>query len=217
MKTLSIACVVIAIVSFGFLYARGKEQKMEKSKTAQPGKTAEGVFAAGCFWCTEADFEKVDGVIEALSGYTGGRVANPTYQQVSAGGTGHLEAVKVIYDPSKITYAQLLQVFWRHVNPTDAGGQFVDRGSQYRPAIFYHDDEQKMIAEEVIAEIESSEIWAAPIVTQLKPFRVFFKAEEYHQNYYKRNPYQGYCQVVITPKVAKIRKLYVERLKPERL
>jgi peptide methionine sulfoxide reductase msrA/msrB len=188
MKTLSIACVVIAIVSFGFLYARGKEQKMEKSKTAQPGKTAEGVFAAGCFWCTEADFEKVDGVIEALSGYTGGRVANPTYQQVSAGGTGHLEAVKVIYDPSKITYVQLLQVFWRHVNPTDAGGQFVDRGPQYRSAIFYANDQERQLAEASKEALGAGRRFEKPIVTEILLLGAFYPAEDYHQDYYQKNP-----------------------------
>ena len=124
---------------------------------------------------------------------------------------------RITFDPQVITYRDLLQVFFTIHDPTTLNRQGADVGTQYRSAIFYHDDEQKMIAEEVIAEIESSEIWAAPIVTQLKPFRVFFKAEEYHQNYYKRNPYQGYCQVVIAPKVAKFRKLYVERLKPEGL
>ena len=188
MKALSIACVVIAIVSFGFLYARGKEQKMEKTESPLPEKTAEAVFAGGCFWCTESDFEKVDGVIEALSGFTGGREANPTYQQVSAGGTDHLEAVKVIYDPSKITYAQLLQVFWRHVNPTDAGGQFVDRGPQYRSAIFYANDQERQLAEASKEALGAGRRFEKPIVTEILPLGTFYPAEDYHQDYYQKNP-----------------------------
>jgi peptide methionine sulfoxide reductase msrA/msrB len=177
-------------VSFGFLYARGKEQKMEKTKSPLPEKTAEAVFAGGCFWCTESDFEKVDGVIEALSGYTGGREANPTYQQVSAGGTGHLEAVKVIYDPSKITYAQLLQVFWRHVNPTDAGGQFVDRGPQYRSAIFYANDQERQLAEASKEALGAGRRFEKPIVTEILPLGTFYPAEDYHQDYYQKNPFR---------------------------
>jgi peptide methionine sulfoxide reductase msrA/msrB len=188
MKALSIACVVIAIVSFGFLYARGKEQKMEKTESPLPEKIAEAVFAGGCFWCTESDFEKVDGVIEALSGYTGGREANPTYQQVAAGATGHLEAVKVIYDPSKITYAQLLQVFWRHVNPTDAGGQFVDRGPQYRSAIFYANDQERQLAEASKEALGAGRRFEKPIVTEILPLGTFYPAEDYHQDYYQKNP-----------------------------
>ena len=188
MKALLIACVVIAIVSFGFLYARGKEQKMDKGKSDPSGKTAETVFAGGCFWCTESDFEKVEGVIEAVSGYTGGPLANPTYEQVSAGGTGHLEAVKVIYDPSKITHEQLLQVFWRHVNPTDGGGQFVDRGAQYRSAIFYANDQERQLAEASKEALRAGGRFDKPIATEILPLGTFYPAEDYHQDYYKKNP-----------------------------
>jgi peptide methionine sulfoxide reductase msrA/msrB len=149
-------------------------------------KTA--TFAGGCFWCVESDFEKVDGVVEAVSGYTGGQEPDPTYQEVSAGGTGHAEAVQVRYDPDKITYKELLDVFWRHVDPTDAGGQFVDRGSQYRPAIFYHDEEQKRIAEESKAELDKSGRFSKPIATEIVPLSEFYSAEEYHQDYYDKNP-----------------------------
>jgi peptide methionine sulfoxide reductase msrA/msrB len=187
MKALFIAFVAIAVVSFGFLYARGKEQKMDKAKSDPPGKTAEAVFAGGCFWCTESDFEKVEGVIEAVSGYTGGPLANPTYEQVSAGGTGHLEAVKVIYDPSKITYEQLLQVFWRHVNPTDGGGQFVDRGAQYRSAIFYSNDQERQLAEASKKALGAGGRFDKPIVTEILPLGPFYAAEDYHQDYYKKN------------------------------
>ncbi|MGD9236877.1 MAG: peptide-methionine (S)-S-oxide reductase MsrA [Desulfobacterales bacterium] len=149
-------------------------------------KTA--TFAGGCFWCVESDFEKVDGVIEAVSGYTGGDVASPTYKQVSAGGTGHTEAIQVTYDPDKISYKELLDILWRHIDPTDAGGQFVDRGSQYRPAIFYHDEEQKRIAEESRAALEKSGRFNRPIATEIVPLTRFYPAEDYHQDYYKKNP-----------------------------
>jgi len=146
------------------------------------------VFAGGCFWCTESDFEKVDGVIEAVSGYTGGHVPNPAYEQVSSGGTGHVEAVKVIYDPEKISYQQLLEVFWHKIDPTDAGGQFCDKGSQYRSVIFYADDHERMLAEASKEKLRSSSVFQKPIVTDILPLGTFYPAEEYHQNYYKKNP-----------------------------
>ena len=149
-------------------------------------KTA--TFAGGCFWCVESDFEKVDGVVEAVSGYTGGDEPNPTYKQVAAGRTGHTEAIQVHYDPDIITYKELLDVFWRHMDPTDAGGQFVDRGSQYRSAIFYHDEEQKRLAEESKAELDKSGRFSKPVVTEIVPLTEFYKAEDYHQDYYKKSP-----------------------------
>jgi peptide methionine sulfoxide reductase msrA/msrB len=188
MKDLLIACIIIAGVIFGYNQARSTEEKMQKAKVVPPEKTAEAVFAGGCFWCTESDFEKVGGVLDAVSGYTGGKVTNPTYEQVSAGGTGHIEAVKVVYDPSRITYEQLLQVFWRHVNPTDAGGQFVDRGAQYRSAIFYGNEEERLLADKSKKELEASGHFDQPIVTDILPLRTFYPAEDYHQDYYKKNP-----------------------------
>ncbi len=142
-------------------------------------------FAGGCFWCTESDFEKVAGVAEVISGYTGGHKENPTYEEVSAGGTGHVEAVQVLYDPKKVSYKDLLDVFWRHVDPTDAGGQFVDRGQQYRSAIFYQDEEEKHLAEESKKELEASRRFDKPIVTEILALDGFYKAEDYHQDYYK--------------------------------
>ncbi|MCU0586901.1 MAG: peptide-methionine (S)-S-oxide reductase MsrA [Syntrophobacteraceae bacterium] len=151
-------------------------------------------FGGGCFWCIEADFEKLDGVKEVISGYTGGQSKNPSYEEVSKGHTGHAEAVQVIYDPARVTYAQLLDHFWRHVDPTDAGGQFVDRGSQYRAAIFYHDEEQKRAAEESKLELERSGRFNKPVVTQIVAFTEFYPAEDYHQDYHRKNPvrYQLY-------------------------
>jgi len=156
-------------------------------KAAQT-QTAVATFAGGCFWCVEADFEKVEGVREAISGFAGGRESNPAYKDVAAGKTGHVEAVQVIFDPAKISYSALLEVFWKHVDPTDQGGQFVDRGRQYRSVIFYHDDEQKQLAEESRDSLESSGIFSASIVTEIRPLQSFFKAEDDHQDYYRNHP-----------------------------
>ncbi len=151
-------------------------------------------FAGGCFWCTESDFKKVDGVVEVISGYTGGDKDNPTYEEVCSGRTGHYEAVQVVYDPEKISYRGLLEIFWRHIDPTDAGGQFVDRGSQYRSAIFTHDENQKQAAEESKRALAAADVFRRPIVTEILPLDRFYKAEEYHQDYSKKSPtrYQMY-------------------------
>ncbi len=147
-------------------------------------------FAGGCFWCMEPPFEKLDGVKEVISGYTGGNIANPTYKQVSAGKTGHLESVQITYDPKKISYNELLDVFWRQINPTDAGGQFVDRGEQYRSAIFYHNEKQKQLAELSKNTLENLNIFGSPIVTEILPASEFYPAEDYHQDYYKKRPFR---------------------------
>jgi peptide methionine sulfoxide reductase msrA/msrB len=144
-------------------------------------------FAGGCFWCSEADFEKAEGVVEAVSGYTGGKSENPTYEEVSSGRSGHLEAVQVLYDPAKISYQQLLDVFWRHVDPTDPGGQFADRGPQYRTAIFYHDEDQRRLAEESKKQLDASGRFKKPVATEIVPLGKFYPAEGYHQDYYKKN------------------------------
>lgn len=151
-------------------------------------KTEKATFAGGCFWCMEPPFEKLDGVTEVISGYTGGKKVNPTYEDVSYGGTGHLESVQIIYDPSKITYSELLDVFWKQIDPTDPNGQFVDRGLQYRSAIFYHNDEQKSLAEKSKEELDKSGRFNKPIVTEIIEASTFYKAEDYHQDYYKKNP-----------------------------
>jgi peptide methionine sulfoxide reductase msrA/msrB len=178
------------MVLFGFEYTKNqnKVEAMEMGKKYNDKNLNRATFAGGCFWCTESDFEKIDGVVEVISGYTGGDEENPTYEQVSSGRTGHYEAIQVIYDPAKVTYAELLDVFWRHVDPTDAGGQFADRGPQYRPAIFTHDDEQKMLAEKSKAEMDKSGAFKRPIVSEIIPLKKFYAAEEYHQDYYKKNP-----------------------------
>jgi len=144
-------------------------------------------FAGGCFWCMEAPFEKLDGVYKVVSGYTGGHTENPTYEEVSAGGTGHAEAIQVTYDPEKISYEELLDVFWRQIDPTDAGGSFVDRGSQYRSAIFCHNDEQKKLAEASRSQLSASGRFEQPIVTEIEGLDTFYPAEDYHQDYYKKH------------------------------
>jgi len=164
------------------------DKNTKESIEMKPLQTQMAVFAGGCFWCTESDFEKVDGVVEAISGYTGGHVSNPTYKQVSAGGTGHVEAVKVIYDPEKIDYEGLLEIFWRSINPTDPGGQFVDRGSQYRSVIFYADSTQQRQAKASKEKLAASAIFDQSIATDILPLGKFYEAEGYHQNYYKKNP-----------------------------
>jgi len=144
-------------------------------------------FAGGCFWCTEADFEKLHGVKEAVSGYTGGSTEHPSYEEVSSGATGHVESVQVYYDPQKITYEELLDYFWQHIDPTDPGGQFVDRGEQYRSVIFYHHEKQKELAEASKQALSESGIFEKPIVTEILPLTAFYKAEEYHQDYYQKS------------------------------
>lgn len=151
------------------------------------GGTAVAIFAGGCFWCTEADFDKVPGVISTTSGYTGGTVANPSYEQVSAGGTGHYEAVRVVYDPKRVSYAQLVERFWPTIDPTDAGGQFCDRGESYRSAIFAT-PEQRTVAEASKARLVKRNVLPAPVVTPVLAAKPFYPAEGYHQDYYKKNP-----------------------------
>jgi peptide methionine sulfoxide reductase msrA/msrB len=188
MKTINIAIITLVVLLFASHQVRGMNGKMEKQMSDNPQKTKTAVFAGGCFWCTESDFEKVDGVIEAISGYTGGHVANPNYKQVSKGVTGHVEAVKVVYDPAKLTYEKLLEVFWRHVDPTDPDGQFVDRGSQYRSVIFYANEQEHRLAEASKITLAASGRFDKPIATDILPLSTFYPAEDYHQNYYKRNP-----------------------------
>jgi peptide methionine sulfoxide reductase msrA/msrB len=188
MKTVFIAILAAAVTLFGTHPAAGMDKAAEKPMDAAGVKTATAVFAGGCFWCTEADFEKVNGVVDAVSGYTGGSKVDPTYEEVSAGGTGHVEAVKVIYDPAKVSYEELLHWFWRHIDPTDAGGQFVDHGSQYRSVIFYADEAERQAAEASKKELAASGRFSKPIVTEIQPLGTFYPAEDYHQDYYKKNP-----------------------------
>lgn len=158
-----------------------------QERPVPPGMAA-AFFAGGCFWCMEPPFDKLDGVISTTSGYTGGMRVNPTYKEVSAGGTGHTEALKIVYDPAKITYEKLLHVFWRNHDPLNAGGQFCDHGTQYRPGIYYASEEEKRLAEESKAALETSGRFKQPIVTEIVAATAFYPAEDYHQDYYLKNP-----------------------------
>ncbi len=170
-------------------------------------------LAGGCFWCLEAVFDNLNGVEKVESGYTGGHVLNPTYRMVCTGETGHAEVVQITFDPSLVSFKELLQVFFTIHDPTTLNRQGADVGTQYRSAIYYHTPEQKAVAEQAIAEIETARVWDDPIVTEVTQFTEFYPAEEYHRDYYLRNPNQPYCQAVIAPKVAKFRKYFLEKLK----
>jgi len=170
-------------------------------------------LAGGCFWCLEAVFDELEGVEDVVSGYSGGHVPNPTYEAVCTGRTGHAEVVQITFNPDVISYRDLLRVFFSIHDPTTLNRQGADVGTQYRSAIFYHSPEQKAVAEAVIAELQAAGVWDKPIVTEVTPFQAFYPAEDYHQEYYRRNPYQAYCQVVIAPKVAKFRRQFMDRLK----
>lgn len=190
MRMLGLLLGIAAVLAVTGAWAQNKMEKTYKT----------AVFAGGCFWCMQAPFERMDGVIETKSGYTGGMIANPTYEEVSAGGTGHREAIAVIYDPAKTTFKELLDVYWLQVDPTDAGGQFCDRGEQYTTAIFYNDDDEKRIAEEskMLLEADDERFQGKPVVTPILKAAPFYAAEDYHQGYYKKNPirykfYRGRC------------------------
>jgi len=187
-KLTLIATAVMIVFIIQGMYVQGAKTEMNSNKNNESG--AEATFAGGCFWCIEADFEKLSGVIEVVSGYTGGHVENPVYKEVCSGKTGHTEAVLVRYDPSLTTYVELLKFFWRHIDPVDAGGQFVDRGSQYRSAIFYHDAGQKLVAELSRKALERSGVFDKPIATEISEATRFYSAEDYHQGYFKTCPVQ---------------------------
>lgn len=179
---------------------------MQPSQTP-PGKEV-ATLAGGCFWCTEAIFRELKGVEKVESGYSGGHTVDPTYEQVCTGTTGHAEAVQITFDPAIISYRALLEVFFATHDPTTLNRQGADVGTQYRSAVFYHSEAQREIALQVIRELEAARLWPGPIVTEVVPFSRFYRAEEYHQDYFARNPEKGYCRVVIAPKVAKFRERY---------
>jgi len=172
-------------------------------------------LGGGCFWCLEAIYNELKGIIKVESGYTGGPVPNPTYKQVCTGTTGHAEVIQITYDPNIITFKEILQIFFTMHDPTTLNRQGNDVGTQYRSIILYHNQNQKKTTDQVINEITQARIWNAPIITQIIPYNIFYKAEEYHQEYYKKNPEQSYCRIIIAPKIAKLRKQYFEKLKKE--
>ena len=170
-------------------------------------------FGAGCFWCVEAVFERVNGVQSVTSGYSGGDIVNPSYREVSSGTTGHAEVIQLEFDPAVVSYEELLEIYWKTHDPTQLNRQGADVGPQYRSVIFYHNDRQKELAEGYKQKLEQAGIWEKPIVTAIEPFKNFFKAEDYHQDYYNNNKSQGYCQFVITPKLDKFKKVFSDKLK----
>ena len=176
-------------------------------------RTEVATLGGGCFWCLEAVYQELRGVEKVESGYSGGEVPNPTYRQVCSETTGHAEVVQVTFDPDEVSYKDILEVYFTNHDPTTLNRQGADVGTQYRSVIFYHTEEQKRTAEEVISEIEAEGIWNSPIVTEVAPLDEFYVAEDYHQDYFRNNGFQPYCQVIIAPKVAKFRKQHLERLK----
>ncbi|MCW4034954.1 MAG: peptide-methionine (S)-S-oxide reductase MsrA [Candidatus Bathyarchaeota archaeon] len=175
--------------------------------------TEVATLGGGCFWCTEAVFDQINGVTNAVSGYSGGTTPNPSYEQVCGGKTGHAEVVQVHFDPEIVSYKEILQIFFATHDPTTLNQQGADFGTQYRSVIFYHNNKQKAVAEQVIAEYTSENVYGSPIVTAVEPFSGFFVAEDYHQNYFSRNPDKPYCRAVISPKVAKLRQKLFDKLK----
>lgn len=182
-------CMITMLLSLiAAATAAAGNDPMKKTTETAAGKFEKATFAGGCFWCMEAPFDQLPGVVSVTSGYTGGNLKNPTYEQVSAGGTGHAEAVQIVYDPTRIGYAKLLDVFWRNTDPTVADRQFCDVGSQYRPGIFYHSEEQRLLALKSKEALEKTKPFKEPIVTEVTRAGEFYPAEEYHQHYYKKNP-----------------------------
>ncbi len=187
----------------------------EQTQAAEEAATAKATFGGGCFWCTEAVYAQIKGVESVVSGYIGGQVPNPNYKQVCSGTTGHAEAVEITYDPVVVPYEKLLEIFFSTHDPTTLNRQGADVGTQYRSAIFFHDDEQKQIAQQVIIRLNAAKVFPSKIVTKLEPATVFYPAEDYHQDYFALNGFQPYCQAVIAPKVVKVRKVFKDLLKDE--
>ena len=200
MKRLLILLVILFTQIYSIqTYAMNSSEKMDTI-----------TLGAGCFWCTEAVFQQIKGVVSVTSGYSGGKISNPTYREVSSGLTGYAEVIQLVYDKSVISLEDILKIFFRTHNPTTLNRQGADVGTQYRSAIFYHTDAQRKIAEKVKQNLNEAAIWEDSIVTEITPFKAFYKAEEYHQNYYNNNPNQGYCQFVIVPKLEKFNQLFEE-------
>ena len=210
---------MIGLLTLITISCQSKEKEQLISEVKEPVKmeVEKGLevatFGGGCFWCTEAIFLELDGVKKVESGYIGGKTPNPTYEEVSTGTTGHAEATQITFDPSKISFGELLEIFFATHDPTTLNRQGADVGTQYRSEVFYHSDEQKKIAEDYIKLLDSQNTFGKPVVTKVSPATKFYVAEDYHQNYYARNIEKSYCSYVITPKVEKVRKQYSEKLK----
>jgi peptide-methionine (S)-S-oxide reductase len=215
-KTALVFFLMMSALHLNSCAQKEANQYISEEGTMKTGiKYDTATFGAGCFWCVEAIFEQVKGVIDAESGYSGGTVENPTYSEVCTGNTGHAEVCRVTYDPSVVTYRDLLEIFWQIHDPTTLNRQGADIGSQYRSVIFYHNDGQLKQAEEIKAKLTAEHIWENPVVTEIVPFRAFYKAEDYHQAYYDQNTSQPYCSIVITPKIEKFRKVFKDKLRAE--
>ncbi len=186
----------------------------DRDSELRPG-LEKATFGAGCFWCTEAIFQQLEGVEKVITGYAGGNVKDPSYKEVCSGTTGHAEVVRIHFDPSRIRYKELLEVFWKSHDPTQKNRQGADVGTQYRSVIFYHDQGQKSEAEHYKRELDASNAWEKPIVTEIAPCENFYPAEEVHQNYYDENPDAGYCQVVIVPKLERLKEVFADKWKRE--
>lgn len=207
-----IICIAVVLITFTTIVSAQNQKKMTLDTTPN-NSIATATFAGGCFWCTEAIFQELDGVKSVVSGFTGGTVKNPAYREVVTGRTGHAEAIRITYDPNKISYKELLAVFFSTHNPTTLNRQGYDEGTQYRSAIFYHNESQKKEAELEIASLTAAKVFDSKIVTEVKPFTVFYLAEDYHQDYYSNNKSQPYCQNVINPKLQKFLKKYHSKIK----
>lgn len=209
-----IQITVTYLILIMHLFSGGKiEMNNLQQNDLQKSKFETATFGGGCFWCTEAVFKQLNGVINTIVGYSGGEVENPTYEQVCTGKTGHAEVCQVVFDPKIISYTELLEVFFKTHNPTTLNRQGADVGTQYRSVIFYHNEKQKNLAFEYIKKLERGQVYIDPIVTQIEPIKNFYKAEEYHQNYFEKNPYSTYCTFVVKPKINKVKNLFKEKLK----
>lgn len=205
----------ILAIGITSINAQNSKTVNEEVNSMEQKKIEHATFGAGCFWCVEAIFEELNGVISVKAGYAGGHVKNPGYKEVTSGTTGHAEVTRIRYDSSVISYSQLLTVLWHTHNPTTKNRQGADVGPQYRSVIFYHNEKQKRIAEKSLKETDQSVLWKDPIVTEIEPISNYSEAENYHQDYYENNPNAGYCQVVIAPKLKKFRKEFSHWLKNE--
>lgn len=208
---INIALILLTIINLHC--AENDKTNYGKKMSDEKNNLTKATFGSGCFWCTEAIFENVNGVTDVVSGYSGGKVFNPTYEQVCSGTTGHAEVVQLTYDSVVVSYEELLEIFWKTHDPTTLNRQGADVGTQYRSVIFCHNDEQKEKAKYYKDKLNKEGIWNNPIVTEISPIENFFEAEKYHQNYYENNPNQGYCSFVITPKLEKFKKIFKDKLK----
>jgi len=213
LKNYSLLILCCGFIAFSSCAMQGNEHRKEKDTLIMSATTDTATFGAGCFWCVEAQFQLLEGVQLVKSGFSGGTVKNPSYKEVCTGSTGHAEVCQVLFDTTKITYPELLEAFWKSHDPTQLNRQGNDIGTQYRSVIYYHNEEQRKLAEEYKKKLNESGAYDQPVVTEISPFTVFYKAEDYHQNYFNENGEAPYCQFVIQPKVEKFKKVFNQRMK----